>query len=484
MPLYFPGTFSDVSLNTSVLILGEISLPVLTLFLVPKAIAGSVIITSAVIGLFDPFGLGAVSHALALTIATIVLWATGVVAEFKTSMLFYTLAMLFSIAPADVVFAGFSAGATWLIFSGLVIGVGINSSGLGERIAKRLSALFGGTYNTTVLGILIITLVLGFILPSSMGRVVLVMPIAIALARALGHEPETPGYIGITLAAGFGCFFMPFGILPANIPNMVLLGIVEDQFDFSLIYGDWFVLHFPFISGLKVLFLWGLIVWLFPTKGAPKENSASMGSMSRAEWKLTIILTAALLAWATDFLHGVSPAWVGMVAAVLFMTPGFGNVTSQDFVRINFSVIFYVAAILGIGSLVNHSGLGNILAENMSAVLPLFPEKPFQNYMTIALTGIAMGTFTAAPGVPILMTPIAEQMAQASGFSLLAVLMLQALSFSTTYLVYQSAPVVIAMGLAGVRLADGTKLMFLLALLSVVVIFPLNFIWWRILGWI
>ena len=93
-PLYFPGTFSDFSLNTSVLIPGEISLPVLTLFLVPKAIAGSVIMTSAVIGLFDPFGLGAVSHALALTIATIVLWATGVVAEFKTSMLFYTLAML------------------------------------------------------------------------------------------------------------------------------------------------------------------------------------------------------------------------------------------------------------------------------------------------------------------------------------------------------------------------------------------------------
>ena len=160
------------------------------------------------------------------------------------------------------------------------------------------------------------------------------------------------------------------------------------------------------------------------------------------------------------------------------------NVTSQDFAKINFSVIFYVAAILGIGSLVNHSGLGKILAENMAAVLPLAPDEPFQNYMTIALTGIAMGAFTAAPGVPILMTPVAEQMAEASGFSLLAVLMLQTLSFSTTFLVYQSAPVVVAMGLAGVRLSDGTKLMFSLAVLTIVVIFPLNFMWWRILGWI
>ena len=450
----------------------------------PHVIAGVTIAASAVIGLLDPFGLGAVSHALALTAVTIVLWATGVVAEYKAALLFYTLAMLFSIAPADVAFAGFSAGATWLIFAGLVIGVGINSSGLGERIAKRFSILFGGTYNRTVLGILVVTLVLGFILPSSMGRVVLLMPIAMAMAKALGHEPGTSGYVGITLAAGFGCFFMPYGILPANIPNVVLLGIVEDQFDVSLIYGDWFVLHFPLISGLKIFFLWGLIVHIFPAEGAHAEKSGAMGSMSRVEWKLTIIMAAVLLGWATDFLHGVSPAWVGMAAAMLFMTPGLGNVTSQDFAKINFSVIFYVAAILGIGSLVNHSGLGKILAENMAAVLPLAPDEPFQNYMTIALTGIAMGTFTAAPGVPILMTPVAEQMAEASGFSLLAVLMLQALSFSTTFLVYQSAPVVVAMGLAGVRLSDGTKLMFLLAVLTIVVIFPLNFMWWRILGWI
>ena len=127
----------------------------------PNAIAGLAIGASATIGLFDPFGLGLVSHALALTVGTIVLWATGVVAEYKTSLLFYTLAMLLSIAPADVIFAGFRAGATWLIFAGLVIGIGIKSSGLGERIAKRLSTHFGGTYNRTVLGILMVTLVLG-----------------------------------------------------------------------------------------------------------------------------------------------------------------------------------------------------------------------------------------------------------------------------------------------------------------------------------
>jgi|TARA_B110000495_G_C22932142_1_gene544955 hypothetical protein len=51
---------------------------------------------------------------------------------------------------------------------------------------------------------------------------------------------------------------------------------------------------------------------------------------------------------------------------------------------------------------------------------------------------MAIGTFTAAVGVPILLTPLAEQLAAGSGFSLEAILMLQALSFSTSYLVYQN----------------------------------------------
>jgi len=446
-------------------------------------IAGTAICAAATVGISNPFGDMAIAHALALTILIIGLWATGIMAEYKAALLFFTLAMLFAVAPADVTFAGFGAGATWLIFSGLVIGVGVHSSGLGKSIALRLSRLFGGGYSRTIVGILLVTLVLGFIMPSSMGRVVLVMPIAIALAKEMGYEPESPGYIGVTLAAGFGCFFMPFGILPANIPNVVLHGIVEEQFGFSLIYGEWLALHFPFVSLLKVFILWALIVYLFPAKGSNEAISVDTPPMSPIEWRLMWILIAAVIGWATDFIHHTSPAWIGMVAAMLFMTPKLGNVTTTDFGKINFSVLFYVAAILGIGAMVNHSGLGTLIADTVIDILPL-GQNMFQDFMTIALTGIGIVTFTAAPGVPILMTPMAEQLADGSGFSLKAILMIQGLSFSTPYLVYQSAPIVVAMGLAGVRLIHGTKLIALLAIISVMVIFPLNFFWWRLLGWV
>lgn len=445
--------------------------------------AGVAVLVAIFIAVTDPFGDEAISRASALTILIIGLWATGVMAEFKAALLFFTLAMLFAIAPADVTFAGFGAGATWLIFSGLVIGVGVHTSGLGKSIAVRLSSMFGGGYSRTIVGILIVTLVLGFIMPSSMGRVVLMMPIAIALAKEMGYEPNSRGYVGVTLAAGFGCFFMPYGILPANIPNVVLHGVVEEQFGFSLIYGEWFALHFPLLSVLKVFILWGLIMLLFPAKSMSDQERADIPPMSPVEWRLLWILMAAVVGWATDFIHQVSPAWIGMLAAMLFMTPKLGNVTSADFAKINFSVLFYVAAILGLGALVNHSGLGSTMAERLISVLPL-GQNTFQDFMTISFTGMAIGTFTAAVGVPILLTPLAEPLVAGSGFSLKAILMMQALSFSTPYLVYQSAPIVVAMGMAGVRLVDGTKLIALLAVVTALVIFPLSFLWWQFLGWI
>jgi di/tricarboxylate transporter len=442
------------------------------------------VLLSAAIALFDPFALGGSSAAMALTVLVIGFWASGVVAEYLTALMFFTVAMLFAIVPAEVTFAGFSAGATWLIFSGLVIGVGVSSSGLGERIARRLSSLFGRSYRRIIFGIILVDLVLGFVMPSSMGRVILMMPIAIALAKELGYEPPSRGFTGIVLAAGFGCFFMPYGILPANIPNVVLLGIAEGMHDFSPIYGDWFALHFPLISAFKAVIMWGLIVVLFPASSRPLSSAKQSPPMSRTEWRLSAILVAALLGWASDFIHHIPPAAIGMVAAMLFMAPGLGNVTKKNFSSINFSVLFYVAAILGIGAMVNHSGLGATLADYLMAILPLEPGHSFVNFMSIALTGVAVGTFTAMPGIPIIMTPIAEQFAQGSGFSLEAVLMIQVLSFSTPYLVYQSAPIVVAMGMAKVSLADGTKLIVSLAVVTILVIFPLDYLWWGVLGWI
>ena len=52
------------------------------------------------------------------------------------------------------------------------------------------------------------------------------------------------------------------------------------------------------------------------------------------------------------------------------------------------------------------------------------------------------------PGVPAVWTPLAEELANSTGFSVEAVLMTQVIGFSTVLFPYQVGPLIVAMGLA------------------------------------
>ena len=71
---------------------------------------------------------------------TIVLWATSLLPEFITALLFFTAAMTAKIAPPETIFGGFASSAFWLVFSGFVLGVAIRKTGLADRAARALSA--------------------------------------------------------------------------------------------------------------------------------------------------------------------------------------------------------------------------------------------------------------------------------------------------------------------------------------------------------
>lgn len=71
---------------------------------------------------------------------TIVLWATSLLPEFITALLFFTAAMAARIAPPEVIFGGFASSAFWLVFSGFVLGVAIRKTGTADRAARALSA--------------------------------------------------------------------------------------------------------------------------------------------------------------------------------------------------------------------------------------------------------------------------------------------------------------------------------------------------------
>jgi di/tricarboxylate transporter len=62
--------------------------------------------------------------------------------------------------------------------------------------------------------------------------------------------------------------------------------------------------------------------------------------------------------------------------------------------------------------------------------------------------------------------------------------MLQVVSFSTVLLPFQSPPIMIALQMGGVSVRAGAKLCLALAAVTIIALLPLDYFWWRLLGYL
>lgn len=122
---------------------------------------------------------GGDARIIAIVFTCIVLWATGAVASLWVSLLFFFLAVTCTSVPTAEIFSGFGSSAFWLVFSGAAIGFALKESGLSERIGIALARRIGGSYLKALLAFAILSFLLSLVMPSTFGRIAILIPIAI-----------------------------------------------------------------------------------------------------------------------------------------------------------------------------------------------------------------------------------------------------------------------------------------------------------------
>ncbi|MSP51270.1 MAG: SLC13 family permease [Alphaproteobacteria bacterium] len=412
------------------------------------------------------------------------LFATGAVPNHVAAIWFFLAAMFLHIAPAATVFSGFTSTPFWLVFGGTVIGVAVKETGLGGRLARVLALRFGASYAGVIAGTVIVGVALSFVMPSSMGRVVLLIPMVLALADRLGFVPGSRGQTGLILAVVYGTLVPAFALLPANVPNLVLAGAAETLYGISLIYGQYLLIHYPVLGFSKAIVIAALIVAMFGDKPRILEAADDEEKpMSPPERRLAFILGAALLLWVTDFVHHVSPAWISLAAASICIAPGVGVLRAEGIhEKIGYGALLYVAGILGLGAVISSSGIGSLLGRLLIDAVDFAPGASVFNFAAVSAITTVASVATTQPGAPAIMAPLAGGIAEATGLSITTVLMMVVVGFSTIMLPYQTPPIVVGLQLGGASFAAATRFSLALFVVTVVVLIPLDFLWWRILG--
>lgn len=201
-----------------------------------------------------------------IIILTIVLWASGKLPEWYSALLFFVLCVIGRIAPMNILLSGFASPAVWLFFSGAVLGMAINYTGLGEHLAQRLAPMLARSVYHALGGSVLLGGGLIFLMPSAMGRILLLLPIVSALAQSLGYQRDDRAYRGMLLGMIFATFLPAFAVLPANVPNNILIGMMDTLYASSPSYMRYLALHFPLLGGVKMLLLWGVLCVVFRDK--------------------------------------------------------------------------------------------------------------------------------------------------------------------------------------------------------------------------
>ncbi len=423
----------------------------------------------------------------AVVLLAIALWATAALAEYLTAVLFFFLTLVLEVAPPPVVFAGFHSTAVWLVFGGLIIGLAVQKSGLATRAVALLLALVGSRYARLVWALSGGGLLLAFLVPSSMGRVLLLLPIVVALADELGFEADSKGRIGLVLAAAMGTMLPAFSILTANVPNMALIGAAESIYGLEFLYGSYLFLNFPVLGLATALAVPLLILLFFPASARgrerpPQSAAERPASLSAQEKRLLAIMTLTVSIWAIDFAHGLAPAWVALGAACALLWPRYGVIPASALREVNFAPWIFVAGVIGLGAVASHTGAADLVGTWVLAHLHLSSLAPWQQYAGILGLGMLVGLLTGIPASPGVMTPLAAELARQSGWPVESVLLAQVPTWVVFPFVYQAPPLMVALTLAQIPITRSLGVMLTYFAFGLLVSLPLHYLWGRALG--
>jgi anion transporter len=452
-----------------------------------KRLGTAVVVALAAVVFFLPPPAGysdQTMHAGALCILVIGLWALAALPEHLVALLFFLLAMVLAIAPANVVFSGFASGTLWLVLGGLIIAEAVNQTGLGVRLARFLIGRHSLSYRALIAAVVLVCSMMCVVMPATISRILLLLPIMAAVAHRLGLRPGTVGYEGVALAVIMTNYQIGTVFLPANAPNLVLAGAAETLYGLTFIYGEWLLLQLPVMGILKALLVIALIWILFPDETRAEDSAEAPAPMNGEEKRLTAILLVAVALWATDFVHDVHPGWIGLGAGLATLMPRIGVMPVSSFTdRVKLVPFFYIASILGLGAMMVETGLSRALGDALQAGLQLQPGADAKNFAILTALSTLTGAIVTNVAQPALLAPLASHFAEAAGWPLKAALMTIVLGFTTAIFPFQVPPMLVGVQVAGLKLRRVLRITVPVAVASLVVLLPINYMWWRAVGY-
>ncbi|MEU1211870.1 SLC13 family permease [Streptomyces sp. NPDC005790] len=301
------------------------------------------------------------------------------------------------VISSDTLFATLGDSTVWLLICAFVIAAAVSRSGLAGRAA---AFLVGGARTVRQLvhlttAALVLT---AFAVPATSGRAALALPVFLALARALADRKR----LVVMLALLFPTVILLSAVatLIGAGAHLITVSVLWEVTGQRVGFTQWLLLGLPL--AVVSSHLAAELVLLTTTGRADRHGPVRIGveeiqqhsdkpvtgPLEPGEARCAMLLGTVVVLWCSEPLHGVSPALVALIGAVVAASPALGTVRLKDALStVPWSLLLFMAATMAMGAALSQSGA----AEWLVSGLPTGTGVP-----TWAFLGVVVVLSTAA----------------------------------------------------------------------------------------
>jgi anion transporter len=427
-------------------------------------------------------------NGLAVSAFVILAWVTEITDPAIAGLVGCYLYGLLQVVPFAVAFSGFANDTSWFAFGATLFGAMTVKSGLGRRLALIVLRQTGGTYPRVLLGLIIASFLLTFLVPSGAARVVIMATMALGIVEALGIGPRTHAARGMFLAITYSAGLFDKMII-AGTAVITAQGLMERVAGVDVLWSRWLLAFLP--GTLATIFIiWLVTLRLFPPEGAlqaaadyVKQESEKLQAWTTEEKKTAVLMVAAVTLWMTDFAHGLSPQMIGLGVGLCAVLPGIGVLGAEDMKRLNYLPVFFVAAAVSMGEVLTRTkGLDVLTQATFAWMQPLMTNVYSSTavlYWGAFVYHLFLGSEISMLGTSI---PLLMRFALAHGMDPIAVGMIWTFAAGGKIFVFQSAVLVIGFSYGFFEGRDLLRLGLWLTVFEFVVLMLLQILYWPLIG--
>lgn len=439
---------------------------------------------------FAPLGIEAKPHrALAICAFLILSWVTEVIDHGVAGLIGCYLFWALGVVRFDVAFSGFANDSAWFALGAMVFGVMATKSGLARRLACGLMERIGSTYSRVLLALILSDLLLTFVIPNGLARVVILAPVALGFLEALGFAPGSNAGRGMILILTYTAGIFDKTII-AGTAAITARGLIETLGHQSVLWSRWFLAFLP--SDIIILLAaWCVTLWLFPPERAAVTSGVAflsdevrkMGPWTKAQKRSLLLMTAAAALWMTDFLHHVPPSMICIGIALIATLPAMGVLELADLKRKYVLLFFFVASALSMGEVLKATKALDLISEHLFGALGSLMAEPHLAPFVLYWAGFASHIFLGsevsmlASSMPVLMN-----FAHAHGLNPLALGMIWTFASGGKIFVYQSAVMIGGYSFGYFEAKDLLRLGLCLSIVDSIQVLLLVWLYWPVIG--